>query len=157
RRFCDFSEPSSAQFLQHIKVFTMTEPTSSPVAAPTPQPGDRILSGIQPTADSYHLANYLVALKQWIDLQYGFDAFYVIPDMQAITVEQDQAELRERTIAVAAQLIALGIYPKRSTLYVQSHVPARAELTWVLQCMIGLGKALSMTQFKDKATRQGQN
>src|SRR5690625_5736902 len=74
----------------------MTEPTSSPVAAPTPQPGDRILSGIQPTADSYHLGNYLGALKQWIDLQDGFDAFYFIPDLHAITVEQDPAELRER-------------------------------------------------------------
>ena len=135
----------------------MTEPTSSPVAAPTPQPGDRILSGIQPTADSYHLGNYLGALKQWIDLQDGFDAFYFIPDLHAITVEQDPAELRERTIAGAAQLIALGIDPKRSTLYVQSQVPAHAELTWVLQCMTGFGEASRMTQFKDKATRQGQD
>lgn len=132
----------------------MTETTPTPA---TPKPSDRILSGIQPTADSYHLGNYLGALKQWIDLQDGFDAFYFIPDLHAITVEQDPAELRERTIAGAAQLIALGIDPQRSTLFVQSQVPAHAELTWVLQCMTGFGEAGRMTQFKDKSARHGQD
>ncbi|APT93145.1 tryptophanyl-tRNA synthetase [Corynebacterium phocae] len=115
----------------------------------------RVLSGIQPTADSYHLGNYLGALKQWIDLQNGHDAFYFIPDLHAITVDQDPEELRERTVKGVAQLIALGIDPDKSTLFVQSHVPAHAELTWVLQCLTGFGEASRMTQFKDKAAKQG--
>lgn len=117
----------------------------------------RVLSGIQPTADSYHLGNYLGALKQWIDLQDGYDAFYFIPDLHAITVEQNPEELRNRTIAGAAQLIALGIDPDKSTLFVQSHVPAHAELTWVLQCLTGFGEASRMTQFKDKSAKQGSD
>lgn len=117
----------------------------------------RVLSGIQPTADSYHLGNYLGALKQWIDLQESYDAFYFIPDLHAITVEQNPEELRNRTIAGAAQLIALGIDPEKSTLFVQSHVPAHAELTWVLQCLTGFGEASRMTQFKDKSAKQGSD
>lgn len=117
----------------------------------------RVLSGIQPTADSYHLGNYLGALKQWIDLQDGYDAFYFIPDLHAITVEQDPEELRNRTIAGAAQLIALGIDPDKSTLFVQSHVPAHTELTWVFQCLTGFGEASRMTQFKDKSAKQGSD
>ena len=117
----------------------------------------RVLSGIQPTADSYHLGNYLGALKQWIDLQDEYEAFYFIPDLHAITVEQDPNELRQRTIAGCAQLIALGIDPDKSTLFVQSHVPAHTELTWVLQCLTGFGEASRMTQFKDKSAKQGQD
>lgn len=117
----------------------------------------RVLSGIQPTADSYHLGNYLGALKQWIDLQDGYDAFYFIPDLHAITVEQNPEELRNRTIAGAAQLIALGIDPDKSTLFVQSHVPAHVELTWVFQCLTGFGEASRMTQFKDKSAKQGSD
>lgn len=117
----------------------------------------RVLSGIQPTADSYHLGNYLGALKQWIDLQDTYEAFYFIPDLHAITVEQNPVELRERTVAGCAQLIALGIDPDKSTLFVQSHVPAHAELTWILQCLTGFGEASRMTQFKDKSAKQGQD
>lgn len=117
----------------------------------------RVLSGIQPTADSYHLGNYLGALKQWIDLQDSYEAFYFIPDLHAITVEQNPEELRERTLAGCAQLIALGIDPDKSTLFVQSHVPAHAELTWILQCLTGFGEASRMTQFKDKSAKQGQD
>lgn len=117
----------------------------------------RVLSGIQPTADSYHLGNYLGAVKQWIDLQDDYDAFYFIPDLHAITVEQDPKELRERTIAGAAQLIALGVDPERSTLFVQSQVPAHTELTWVLQCLTGFGEASRMTQFKDKSQKRGSD
>lgn len=116
----------------------------------------RVLSGIQPTADSYHLGNYLGALKQWIELQNDFDAFYFIPDMHALTVEQDPKQLRERTFAGVAQLIALGIDPERSTLFIQSHVPEHAELNWVLQCLTGYGEAARMTQFKDKSAKQGE-
>lgn len=117
----------------------------------------RVLSGIQPTADSYHLGNYLGALKQWIDLQDAYEAFYFIPDLHAITVDQNPEELRERTIAGAAQLIALGIDPAKSTLFVQSHVSAHAELTWILQCLTGFGEASRMTQFKDKSTKRGSD
>ena len=121
----------------------------------TEQNISRVLSGIQPTADSYHLGNYLGALKQWIDLQNDYDAFYFIPDLHAITVEQNPEELRNRTVAGAAQLIALGIDTEKSTLFVQSHVPAHTELTWVLQCLTGFGEASRMTQFKDKSAKQG--
>lgn len=117
----------------------------------------RVLSGIQPTADSYHLGNYLGALKQWIELQDNYDAFYFIPDMHAITVQQNPQELRERTIAGCAQLLALGIDPEKSTLFIQSQVPAHAELAWVLTCMTGFGEASRMTQFKDKSARQGSD
>lgn len=115
----------------------------------------RVLSGIQPTADSYHLGNYLGALKQWIALQDNYEAFYFIPDLHAITVEQDPKALRSRTLAGAAQLLALGIDPEKSTLFVQSQVPAHAELTWVLTCLTGFGEASRMTQFKDKSAKQG--
>ncbi|WKD61859.1 Tryptophan--tRNA ligase [Corynebacterium ciconiae DSM 44920] len=123
---------------------------------PRPEKKQRVLSGIQPTADSYHLGNYLGALKQWIDLQDSYDAFYFIPDLHAITVEQNPKELRERTIKGVAQLLALGIDPEKSTLFVQSHVPAHAELGWVLTCLTGFGEASRMTQFKDKSAKQGQ-
>lgn len=127
------------------------------MSEPTTGSKQRVLSGIQPTADSYHLGNYLGALKQWIDLQDTYEAFYFIPDLHAITVEQDPEELRARTIAGCAQLIALGIDPDKSTLFVQSHVPAHAELTWILQCLTGFGEASRMTQFKDKSAKQGQD
>ena len=115
----------------------------------------RILSGIQPTSDSYHLGNYLGALKQWIDLQDTYEAFYFIPDLHAITVDQDPKELRARTISGAAQLLALGIDPDKAALFVQSHVPEHAQLAWVFTCLTGFGEASRMTQFKDKSTKQG--
>ncbi|MGO1910220.1 MAG: tryptophan--tRNA ligase [Corynebacterium sp.] len=115
----------------------------------------RVLSGIQPTADSYHLGNYLGAVRQWIDLQDGYDAFYFIPNLHAITVDQDPTELRERTLAGVAQLLALGIDPEKSTIFVQSQVPQHAELAWVLTCLTGFGEASRMTQFKDKSAKRG--
>ncbi|MCS4531437.1 tryptophan--tRNA ligase [Corynebacterium sp. ES2730-CONJ] len=118
-------------------------------------PMKRVLSGIQPTADSYHLGNYLGALKQWIGLQDDYEAFYFIPDLHAITVDQNPDELRRRTVAGAAQLLALGIDPHKSTLFVQSHVPEHAQLAWVLTCMTGFGEAGRMTQFKDKSAKRG--
>lgn len=120
-----------------------------------PEKKQRVLSGIQPTADSYHLGNYLGALKQWIELQDKYEAFYFIPDLHAITVDQDPKELRARTIAGAAQLLALGIDPDKSTLFVQSHVHQHAELGWVLTCLTGFGEASRMTQFKDKSAKRG--
>jgi len=115
----------------------------------------RVLSGIQPTADSFHLGNYLGALRQWIALQDDHDAFYFVPNMHAITAPHDPVALRERTRRAVAQLLALGLDPARCTLFVQSQVPEHAELTWVLSCITGFGEASRMTQFKDKAAKQG--
>ena len=117
----------------------------------------RVLSGIQPTADSFHLGNYLGALRQWVALQDDHDAFYCVVDLHAITVEQDPAMLREATRRSAAQLLAAGIDPTRSSLFVQSHVPEHAQLGWVMQCLTGMGEASRMTQFKDKSSRGGSD
>jgi len=115
----------------------------------------RVLSGIQPTADSFHLGNYLGALRQWVALQDSHDAFYCVVDLHAITLPQEPALLRQRTRVSAAQLIAMGIDTERSTLFVQSQVPEHAQLAWVLQCLTGFGEAGRMTQFKDKSARGG--
>ena len=115
----------------------------------------RVLSGIQPTHSSFHLGNYLGALRQWVDLQKDFDAFYCVVDLHALTVEPEPEALRARTLASAAQLIALGIDPEKSTLFVQSHVPAHNQLAWVLECLTGFGEASRMTQFKDKSQKSG--
>jgi len=115
----------------------------------------RVLSGIQPTSDSFHFGNYLGALRQWPLLQDEHDAFYCIADLHAITVEYDPAMLRERTRRSAAQLIATGIDPDRSALFVQSQVAEHAQLAWVLNCITGFGEASRMTQFKDKSAKRG--
>ncbi|MBA2948917.1 tryptophan--tRNA ligase [Streptomyces sp. PSKA54] len=124
-------------------------PRSTPGARP------RVLSGIQPTAGSFHLGNYLGAVRQWVALQETHDAFYMVVDLHAITVPQDPAELRANTRLAAAQLLAAGLDPERCTLFVQSHVPEHAQLAWVLNCLTGFGEASRMTQFKDKSARQG--
>ena len=115
----------------------------------------RVLSGIQPTSDSFHLGNYLGALKQWVELQDGNDAFYCIVDLHALTGEIDPALLRKRTLASAAQLIALGISPEKSTLFVQSHVSEHNQLGWIMECIAGFGEENRMTQFKDKSAKTG--
>lgn len=117
----------------------------------------RVLSLIQPTADSLHLGNYLGALRQWVPLQDDHDAFYGVADLHALTVEQDPAELREKTLRAAAQLIAGGIDPARSTVFIQSQVPEHTQLMWVLSSMTGFGQAGRMTQFKDKAAKGGMD
>ena len=117
----------------------------------------RVLSGIQPTADSFHLGNYLGALRQWVALQDSYDAFYCVVDLHAITVPQDPALLTRRTRVAAAQLLGAGLDPDRCTLFVQSHVPQHTELAWVLGCMTGFGEANRMTQFKDKSSKEGQD
>ncbi|WP_446224510.1 tryptophan--tRNA ligase [Nocardia sp. IBHARD005] len=128
---------------------------SSPAPAATAERKQRVLSGIQPTSDSFHLGNYLGALQYWVTMQDEYDALYFIPDMHAITVSQDPKALRARTKSAAAQLLALGIDPAKSTLFVQSQVPEHAELSWVLSCITGFGEASRMTQFKDKSVKQG--
>ncbi len=120
----------------------------------TPRP--RVLSGIQPTADSFHLGNYLGALRNWVPLQDTHDAFYCVVDLHAITIPQDPAVLRRRTRVSAAQLLAIGLDPERSTLFVQSHVPEHAQLAWVMNCLTGFGEAGRMTQFKDKSGKQAR-
>lgn len=121
-----------------------------------PAKKQRVVSGLQPTSDSYHLGNYLGAVKQFIQLQEDYETFYFIPDQHAITVPgYSPKDLRKRTLAGVAQLLALGIDPERSTLYVQSHVPEHAQLAWVLMCITGDGEARRMTQFKDKSAKQG--
>ncbi|MEY4282795.1 MAG: hypothetical protein RL467_351 [Actinomycetota bacterium] len=115
----------------------------------------RVLSGIQPTSDSFHLGNYLGAVKQWVALQDGHDTFYCIVDLHALTIETEPALMRKRTLASAAQLIALGISPEKSTLFVQSQVPQHNQLGWLMECMAGFGEASRMTQFKDKSSKLG--
>lgn len=115
----------------------------------------RVLSGIQPTADSFQLGNYLGALTRWVELQDTHDAFYCVVDLHAITVDQDPVVLKRRTLLSFAQLLAIGLDPGRSAIFVQSHVPEHAQLGWVMQCMTGFGEASRMTQFKDKSGKEG--
>src|ERR1035437_7846876 len=107
----------------------------------------RLLSGMQPTG-SLHLGNYLGALVNWVEMQDTHDAFYVVVDLHALTVEVAPATLRDRTRATAAQYLAAGVDPARSTLFVQSHIGEHAQLAWVLSCLTGFGEASRMTQFR---------
>jgi len=115
----------------------------------------RVLSGIQPTADSFHVGNWLGAIRHWVDLQETSDAFYCVVDLHAITMGHDPSELRRRTLTSFAQLLAGGLDPNRATVFVQSHVPEHVQLEWVLGCITGFGEAARMTQFKDKSSREG--
>ena len=117
----------------------------------------RVFSGAQPSADSLHMGNYIGSVGNWVKMQEDpkNECLFFIPDMHAITVPQDPAALRERTRVTAAQYIAAGIDPARSPFFVQSHVPEHAQLAWVLNCITGYGEASRMTQFKDKAQKQG--
>ncbi|MEO3743924.1 tryptophan--tRNA ligase [Plantactinospora sp. B5E13] len=115
----------------------------------------RVFSGIQPTADSFHLGNYLGAVRNWVTMQETHDTFYCVVDLHAITAGHDPATLRQRTRLAAAQLLAVGLDPERCTLFVQSQAPEHAQLAWVLNCITGFGEASRMTQFKDKSAKQG--
>ena len=117
----------------------------------------RALSGIQPTHDSFHLGNFLGAVKQWVELQETHDAFYCVVDLHALTSEPNPKDLHKRTLASLAQLVALGIDPNKSTLFVQSHVSAHNQLGWVMECLTGIGEAGRMTQFKDKSQKMGDD
>ena len=117
----------------------------------------RLFSGMQPSADSLHIGNYIGALLQWIEMQQTHDAVFCVVDLHAITVAQDPAALREQTRSTAAQYIAAGIDPEHSILFVQSHVAAHPQLAWVLNTITGFGEASRMTQFKDKAAKQGSD
>lgn len=126
-----------------------------PAAAADQPVTGRVLSAIQPTADSFQLGNYLGALQHWVKLQETNEAFYCVADLHSMTVEYDPKLLRQRTLASYAQLIACGVDPSRSALFVQSHVPEHAQLQWALSCITGYGEASRMTQFKDKSAKEG--
>jgi tryptophanyl-tRNA synthetase len=115
----------------------------------------RIFSGMQPTDGSLHLGNYIGAMKQWVALQDDYDPLYCVVDLHALTINPDPVALRERTRRTAAQYLAGGVDPDRSILFVQSHLAEHAELAWLLSCQTGFGEASRMTQFKDKAAKQG--
>ncbi len=115
----------------------------------------RVLSGIQPTGDSFQLGNYLGAVKNWVSMQDENDAFYCVVDLHSLTVDSDPKLLRKRTLTSIAQLLALGLDPERCTLFVQSHVAAHNQLGWIMECMTGFGEASRMTQFKDKSSKNG--
>jgi tryptophanyl-tRNA synthetase len=132
-------------------------------SAPAPHPATtvklsplrrpRVLSGIQPTSDSFHLGNYLGALQNWVSLQDQFEAFYCVVDLHALTVEWEPALLRQRCRLSAAQLLAIGLDPARCALFIQSHVREHTELAWIFSCLTGFGEASRMTQFKAKSAR----
>ncbi|NCP62477.1 MAG: tryptophan--tRNA ligase [Alphaproteobacteria bacterium] len=116
----------------------------------------RILSGVQPT-NNLTIGNYLGAIKNWVDLQSRYETLFCIVDLHAVTVPQDPKALHQATLEVAAAYLAAGIDPKESTVFVQSHVHAHAELGWLLSCMTPLGWLNRMTQFKDKAGKKRDN
>lgn len=116
----------------------------------------RMLSGIQPSGD-LHLGNYLGAIKNWADRVNDYECFYFMADMHTITVRQDPAELRKRSLNQLAQYIACGLDPEQNTLFLQSHVPSHAQLSWVLNCYTMFGELSRMTQFKDKSEKHSEN
>ncbi|MBO4501580.1 MAG: tryptophan--tRNA ligase, partial [Clostridia bacterium] len=116
----------------------------------------RILSGIKPTGE-LTLGSYIGAIKNWVSLQDEYDCLYMLADMHAITVRHDPAVLRRRTLEQLAQYIACGLDPEKNVLFIQSHVPAHAELAWVLNCYTMVGELNRMTQFKDKAAKHTEN
>jgi tryptophanyl-tRNA synthetase len=116
----------------------------------------RVLSGIQPTSASYHLGNYLGALKQWAAMQDTYEVFYFLADLHALTLEPpDPQVLTDRSRSAVAQLVAAGVDPQRSAIFAQSQIIGHTELSWVLECLTGYGEASRMTQFKDKSARGG--
>ena len=115
-----------------------------------------LLSGIQPSGE-LHLGNYLGAIKNWKELSDQFDCYWFMADLHTITVRQDPAQLRRRTLTQIATYIACGLDPEKNTIFVQSHVPAHAELGWVLDCYTMFGELSRMTQFKDKSAKHADN
>ena len=114
-----------------------------------------MFSGIAPSGDP-HLGNFLGAVRWWVEDQRRGETFYCVVDLHALTEPRDPAELRETTLAVATLLLAAGLDPDGCTLFVQSHVPAHTQLTWLLECTASMGELRRMTQFKEKSARQGE-
>ncbi len=116
-----------------------------------------ILSGIQPSGDSITLGNYLGAVNNWVKLQDEYSCIYMLADMHTLTLRQEPAQLRRRTISLLAQYIACGLDPEKNIMFIQSHVSAHAELTWILNCFTQMGELSRMTQFKDKSAKHADN
>jgi tryptophanyl-tRNA synthetase len=116
----------------------------------------RVLSGVQPTG-KLHLGNYMGAIKNWVPLQDDYDTFFCVVDLHAVTVQHDPAELRAATRSMAAAYLAAGIDPSKASIFVQSHVSAHAELSWLLECTTPMGWLQRMIQFKEKARKQGED
>jgi len=110
----------------------------------------KVFSGVQPSGD-IHIGNYLGAMRQFVALQDDYECFFCAVDLHALTVPQDPKVLKEKTIELAALYLAIGLDPKKVTIFIQSHVPAHAELAWLLQCITYFGELSRMTQFKDKS------
>ena len=110
----------------------------------------RVLSGIRPTGESFHLGNYVGAVRHWAQMQDENDCFFFLADLHALTETPDPEQLRRRTRESVAELLAMGVDPSRSTVFAQSHVPEHPELAWILGCLTGFGEASRMTQFKEK-------
>ena len=136
----------------------MTDSHTIQKEEPTPQSRDkkRMLSGIQPSGD-LHIGNYLGAIKNWADRVDEYECYYFMADMHTITVRQEPAELRKRSLNQLAQYIACGLDPQKNVLFLQSHVPAHAQLAWVLNCYTMFGELTRMTQFKDKSSKFKEN
>ncbi len=120
------------------------------------EPKKRIFSGVQPSG-TITLGNYLGAIRNWVNLQDDYECIFAMMDMHTITVRQTPAELKKRTLELMALYIACGIDPEKSTLFIQSHNSAHAELAWVLNCYTYMGELQRMTQFKDKSSRHADN
>ncbi|MEE1037275.1 MAG: tryptophan--tRNA ligase, partial [Oscillospiraceae bacterium] len=128
----------------------------SDVIQETPVVKKRMLSGIKPSGD-LTLGSYLGAVKNWAERADQYDCFYFMADLHAITVRQNPADLRRRTLEQLAQYIACGLDPEKNTLFIQSHVHQHAELGWVLDCYSMFGELSRMTQFKDKSAKNADN
>lgn len=130
----------------------MSEPTEKQKQTQKPI----VFSGAQPSGE-LTIGNYMGALRQWVQMQDDYDCIYCIVDQHAITVRQDPDELRKRTLDTLALYLACGIDPNKSTIFVQSHVPQHAQLSWALNCYTYFGELSRMTQFKDKSARHAEN
>jgi tryptophanyl-tRNA synthetase len=136
---------------------TTTTMSAERIQAPgVPPLRKTVLSGVQPSGN-LHLGNYIGAIKRWVEHQHEFDNYFCIVDLHAITVPQEPLELRAFTRELAAFYLAAGLDPQTATIFVQSHVPAHAELSWMLNCITPMGWLERMTQFKDKSAKEGGN
>lgn len=144
------------QIHSSVRAAVATETPSGTEDTPKTERRLRVLSGVQPTGD-LHLGNYLGAIRNWVDLQETYDTFFCVVDLHAITVAHEPAKLLESTRTSAATYIAAGIDPEKAKIFVQSHVTAHSELTWLLNCTTPIGWAEKMIQFKEKARKQGEN
>ena len=133
----------------------METSTNAP-ETPTPAKKKRVLSGVQPTG-SLHIGNYLGAIRQWVKNQEQYENYFCVVDLHAITVPHDPKKLKEDTLSAAAMYLACGIDPSQSTVFIQSHVRAHTELTWLFNCITPLNWLERMIQFKEKAVKQGGN